>query len=169
MENLYRLLTRVRRSAIRVDADELTYPLHVMLRYGIEKDLLDGRLAARDLPAAWNQAMADRLEVTPANDVEGCLQDIHWALGAFGYFPSYATGGVIAAQLFESLRTQTPDLDEQLARGDFSGVTGWLSTHVHGYGARLTLQELVKQATGKPLAATAALRYLEGKYLEAAR
>ncbi len=116
----------MRRSAIRVDADELTYPLHVMVRYGIEKDLLDGRLAARDLPAVWNQAMADRLEVTPANDVEGCLQDIHWALGLFGYFPSYAAGGVIAAQLFESLRTHTPDLDEQLARGDFTGVTGWL-------------------------------------------
>ncbi|MEO8308623.1 MAG: carboxypeptidase M32 [Pseudomonadota bacterium] len=166
-DNLYRLLNRVRRSAIRVDADELTYPLHVMVRYGIEKDLLDGRLAARDLPAVWNQAMADRLEVAPANDVEGCLQDIHWALGLFGYFPSYAAGGVIAAQLFENLRAHTPDLDEQLARGDFTGVTGWLSTHVHAYGARLTLQELMKQATGKPLGATAALRYLESKYLEA--
>jgi carboxypeptidase Taq len=113
--------------------------------------------------------MADRLEVTPASDVEGCLQDVHWALGLFGYFPSYATGGVMAAQLFESLRTHTPDIEERLARGDFTSVTGWLSTNVHAYGSRLTLQELVKQATGKPLAATAALRYLEGKYLGTAQ
>jgi carboxypeptidase Taq len=168
-DNLYRLLTQVRRSTIRVDADELTYPLHIVLRYGIERDLLDGKLAVRDLPAAWNAGMQDRLEVQPANAAEGCLQDVHWAHGAFGYFPSYAIGAVIAAQLFESLRAATPDLDERIARGDFKAVTGWLAEHVHAQGARLAPQELVHEATGKGLSAPVALRYLEARYLEEAR
>lgn len=169
VDNLYRCLTQVRRGAIRVDADEVTYPLHVVLRHGIERDLLEGRLSVKDLPAAWNQGMADRLGVTPASAAEGCLQDIHWAHGSFGYFPSYAVGAVIAGQLFESLRVDTPDLDAQLARGEFGAVTKWLAEHVHSEGARLTPQELVKQATGKPLSATSFLRYLETKYLEDAR
>jgi carboxypeptidase Taq len=166
VDNLYRQLTRVRRSLIRVDADELTYPLHVMLRYGLEKDLLEGKLAVRDLPEAWNQGMADRLEVRPANDAEGCLQDIHWAKGSFGYFPTYAIGGVISAQLWESLRARIPEVDTQIMAGDFTGITRWLGEQVHGHGARLTLQELMKAATGKPLGAQAALRYLEAKYVE---
>ncbi len=165
-ENLYRVLTQVRRSAIRVDADELTYPMHVVLRHDIERDLLEGRLAVRELPEAWNKGMADRLEVKPANAAEGCLQDIHWAHGSFGYFPSYAIGAVIAAQLFEGLRVATPDLDAHLARGEFGIVTRWLAEHVHAEGARLTPPELVKQATGKPLTAASSLRYLESKYLE---
>ncbi|HYP79227.1 MAG TPA: carboxypeptidase M32 [Steroidobacteraceae bacterium] len=169
VDNLYRCLTQVRRSLIRVDADELTYPVHVMLRYGLERDLLEGRLAVRDLPAAWNKGMSERLGVIPANDAEGCLQDIHWAHGSFGYFPSYAIGAVIAAQLFESLRVRTPDLDEHLARGDFASVTRWLAETVHAEGARLTPPELVKQATGKALSAASSLRYLEAKYLEDAR
>jgi carboxypeptidase Taq len=168
-ENLYRVLTRVRRSTIRVDADELTYPMHIVLRYGIERNLLDGRLAVRDLPEAWNQGMQDRLEVRPANDAEGCLQDVHWAHGAFGYFPSYAIGAVIAAQLYESMRAATPDLDARVERGDFTAVRNWLVAHVHAEGARLPSQELVQHATGKPLTAAASLRYLEARYLEEAR
>jgi len=168
-ENLYRVLTQVRRSAIRVDADELTYPMHIVLRYGIEKNLLDGRLAVRDLPEAWNQGMQDRLEVRPANDAEGCLQDVHWAHGAFGYFPSYALGAVIAAQLFETLRAAIPDLDNRIAAGDFQAATSWLAAHVHAEGARLTPQQLVQQVTGKGLSAAVALRYLEARYLEEAR
>ena len=168
-DNLYRLLTRVRRSAVRVDADELTYPLHVMLRYDLEKQLLAGQLAVRDLPEAWNTGMETRLELRPATDTEGCLQDIHWAHGFFGYFPSYSVGGAIAAQLFESLRAAVPDIDEQIARGEFGGLTGWLREHVHGLGAKLPLQALMKQATGKPLAAAPLLRYLESRYLDATR
>ena len=110
MENVYRHLTRVRRSLIRVDADEVTYPLHVMLRYELEKQLLTGELAVKDLPAAWNAGMEQRLGIRPANDTEGCLQDIHWAVGSFGYFPSYALGAVIAAQLYEGLRRDMPEL-----------------------------------------------------------
>jgi carboxypeptidase Taq len=166
VENVYGHLTRVQRGPIRVDADELTYPLHIMLRYELEKQLLAGELAVRDLPEAWNAGMEQRLSVRPASDVEGCLQDIHWAVGSFGYFPSYALGAVLAAQLYESLRADVPGLDEQLARGEFSGLLGWLRTQVHGLGAKVPVQELLKSATGKPLSATSFVRYVEAKYLE---
>jgi len=168
VENVYSHLTRVQRGLIRVDADELTYPLHIMLRYELEKQLLSGELAVRDLAEAWNAGMEQRLGIRPSNDVEGVLQDIHWAVGSFGYFPSYALGAVIAAQLYESLRAELPALDEQLARGEFSGLFGWLRTHVHGLGAKVPVQELLKEATGKPLSATSFVRYVEAKYLERA-
>ncbi len=168
VENLYAHLTRVKRGLIRVDADELTYPVHVMLRYELEKQMLNGELAVKDLPAAWNAGMEQRLGIRPANDLEGCLQDIHWAVGSFGYFPSYALGAVIAAQLYESLRSDVPNLDEQIAHGEFGGLFGWLRTHVHGLGAKVTVNELMKTATGKTLSAASFVRYVESKYLEGA-
>jgi carboxypeptidase Taq len=167
-ENLYRRLTHVKRSLIRVDADELTYPLHILLRYDLEKKLLSGELAVRDLPDAWSQGLEQRLEVRPTGAADGCLQDIHWALGSFGYFPSYALGAVIAAQLWESLRNAEPQLEAQIARGEFTGLFGWLRENVHTMGAKGTVNELMKQATGQPLSAAALLRYLESKYLEGA-
>jgi carboxypeptidase Taq len=166
LENVYAHLTRVKRGLIRVDADELTYPLHIMLRYELEKQLLSGDLAVRDLPEAWNAGMEQRLGIRPPNDADGCLQDIHWAVGSFGYFPSYALGAVIAAQLYETLRTDVPELDEQLAKGEYSGLLGWLRTHVHGLGAKVPVQDLLKAATGKPLSAVSFIRYVESKYLE---
>ena len=166
VENIYAHLTRVRRGLVRVDADELTYPLHIMLRYDLEKQLLSGELAVRDLPQAWNAGMQERLGVCPDSDARGCLQDVHWAVGSFGYFPSYALGAVIAAQLNESLRNSVPALDEQLARGEFFGLLGWLRTHVHGLGAKVPVQDLLRDATGKPLSAAAYIRYVEAKYLE---
>jgi carboxypeptidase Taq len=164
--NLYRLLIRVRRSCIRMDADELTYPVHIMLRYDLEKKMLEGSLPVADLPEAWNANLEQRLNIRPPSDVEGCLQDIHWAVGHFGYFPSYALGAVIAGQLNEAMRAARPALDEEIAAGQFGGVMEWLRDNVHGIGARLPVQELIKQATGKPLTAAAYLRYLETKYLE---
>ncbi len=166
-ENLYRHLTRVRRAPSRMDADELTYPVHIMARYDLEKRILEGALAVADVPEAWNEALDQRLGLRPANDVDGCLQDIHWAVGHFGYFPSYALGAVIAGQLNEALRTARPTLDEEIAAGQFGGVLEWLRDHVHGIGARLPVKELIQHATGKPLSAAAYLRYLEAKYLEA--
>ena len=166
IENLYRLLTRVRRGLIRVDADELTYSLHIMHRYDIEKRLLAGSLAVRDLPEAWDAAMEQRFGARPVNYAQGCLQDVHWALGSFGYFPSYAVGAVIAAQLWESLRVSLPEIEEQIGRGEFGTLFGWLREHVHGLGAKVPVKELVQQATGQPLGATAFLRYLDAKYLE---
>ena len=166
-QNLYRHLIRVRRAAIRMDADELTYPVHIMARYDLEKRILDGALAVADVPEAWNEALDQRLGLRPGSDVDGCLQDIHWAVGHFGYFPSYALGAVIAGQLNEALRAARPALDEELAAGQFAGVLEWLRDHVHGIGARLPLKELIQHATGKPLSAAAYLRCLEAKYLEA--
>jgi carboxypeptidase Taq len=168
IENIYTHLNRVKRGLIRVDADELTYPLHIMLRYEIEKQLLSGELAVRDLPEAWNAGMEQRLGIRPANDMEGCLQDIHWAVGSFGYFPSYALGAVIAAQLYDSMRADVPALDEQLARGEFSGLLDWLRTNVYSLGSKMLVQDLLKGATGKPLQATSFIRYVEAKYLESA-
>lgn len=165
-ENVYRHLTRVRRSLIRVEADELTYPAHIVVRYDLEKRLLEGSLSVSDLPAAWNEGMEARLGLRPQTDVEGCLQDVHWAVGSFGYFPSYAIGALIAAQLWEKLRSDRESIDAEIARGEFGGLFEWLRENVHCYGAKVSVQELVKLATDKPLSAAPALRYLEAKYLE---
>jgi carboxypeptidase Taq len=168
-ENLRRTLMRVRRGLIRVDADEMSYSLHIMQRYDIEKQLLAGKLAVRDLPEAWNSGMEQRFGSRPASVAEGCLQDMHWALGSFGYFPSYALGLVIAAQLWEALRSQLPDVDAHLERGEFAPVFDWLRENMHGLGAKLPIKELIKQASGQPLGASALLRYLQGKYLAEAQ
>ena len=112
--------------------------------------------------------MEQRLGVRPTNDVEGCLQDIHWAVGSFGYFPSYALGAIIAAQLWDSLRAQRPGVDEEIASGQFGGLFEWLRDNVHSLGAKVSIQDLMKNASGKPLSAAASLRYLENKYLEGA-
>jgi carboxypeptidase Taq len=161
---LLKRLTRVRRDLIRVDADELSYPLHILQRYEIEKKLLAGQLQVKDLPEVWNSGMEQRFGCRPQNVSEGCLQDVHWALGFFGYFPCYVLGSVIAAQLWESVRAQLPDVEAQIARGEFTGLFGWLRDHVHGYGAKLPVKALVNQATGAPLSANALLRYLDNKY-----
>jgi carboxypeptidase Taq len=166
VENLYRHLTRVHRGSLRAEADEMTYQAHIMLRYELEKQLLDGSLAVADLPAAWNDMAQSRLGLKPDNDVEGCLQDVHWAVGQFGYFPAHALGGLIAIQLWEKLRSDRETLDEEIARGDFTGLIGWLRENVHGVGAKMTVQDLIREATGRPLSAAPALRYFEAKYLE---
>jgi carboxypeptidase Taq len=166
IENLYRTLIRVRRGAIRVDADELTYPVHIMVRFDLEKRIFDGTLPVRDLPQAWSQSLEERLGLRPVNDAEGCLQDVHWAVGSFGYFPSYALGGFIAAQLYETLRNDLSDFDAEIAAGRFGGLFEWLRQNVHGVGASLSAQQLITKATGKPLTAAPWLRYAEGKYLE---
>ena len=166
VENLYRHLTRVRRGLMRADADELTYPAHILMRYDLEKRLLSGDLTVTDLPEAWNEAAQSRLGLRPENDVEGCLQDVHWAVGQFGYFPAYALGSLIAIQLWEKLRAANENLDEEISRGQFEGLFTWLRERVHSSGAKLTVQDLVKEATDRPLSAAPALRYLEAKYLE---
>ena len=164
VDAVFHRLTRVQRGLIRVDADEMSYALHILQRYEIEKRLLAGELAVKDLPAAWDEGMEQRFGLRPANVTEGCLQDVHWALGFFGYFPCYLIGNVIAAQLWESLHAQVTDIDAQFARGDFAGLFAWLREHVHGYGAKLPVKDLMKQATGQSLNANALLRYLAGKY-----
>jgi carboxypeptidase Taq len=165
LENLYRTVTRVERGSIRVDADEVTYLAHIMLRYELEQRLLAGSITVRELPDAWNAAAESRLGARPASDADGCLQDIHWAVGSFGYFPSYGVGAALAAQLHEALRRDLPELDAHIERGEFPLLVDWLRRKLHQHGSRYSLAELVKLATGKPLTANAALRYLEHKYL----
>jgi carboxypeptidase Taq len=136
-----------------------------MVRYDLERRILDGTLPVAELPEAWNASLDQRLGLRAGSDAEGCLQDIHWAVGHFGYFPSYALGAVIAGQLNEALRAARPQLDTEIAAGQFGGVLDWLRDNVHGIGARLPVKDLIKEATGKPLTAAPYLRYLESKYL----
>lgn len=166
-EALHRRLTRVGRKLIRVEADEATYSLHVTLRHELEQALVAGELAVKDLPEAWNEALRSRLGVVPHNDREGCLQDVHWAAGAFGYFCTYALGALTACQLHQALLLEHPDLPERIARGDFGPLLGWLGENVHALGARYGVAELIERATGRPLSATAFLDYLQRRYLEA--
>jgi carboxypeptidase Taq len=165
LENLSRLWRHVRRSTIRVDADELTYPAHVILRFRLERALIGGELDVGDLPGAWNDGMQALLGITPPNDAEGCLQDIHWYDGAFGYFPSYTLGAMSAAQLMEAARAQVPGLDESFGRGDLSLLLAWLRVHVHQIGSRLNLNEILEQATGRKLDPLAFEAHLRRRYL----
>jgi carboxypeptidase Taq len=164
-ENLYRHLNRVARGPSRNDADELTYQTHIWMRYELERRLLSGELAVKDLRDAWNALSTDRLGLVPANDVEGCLQDIHWAIGSFGHFPSYGVGAVIAGQLWETIREQHPGIEAEIAAGQFGSLLAWLRERVHTMGASLGVPQLVQHATGRPLSAAPFLRYLERKYL----
>jgi carboxypeptidase Taq len=165
--NLARLWRRVGRGMIRVDADEMTYPAHIILRFRLEQALIGGDLAVADLPGAWNDGMAALLGITPANDAEGCLQDIHWYDGAFGYFPSYTLGAMAAAQLMAAARRAVPDIDAALARGDHGPLLGWLRTNVHAQASRLGFNDLLRQATGKPLDPADFEAHLAARYLDA--
>ena len=164
-EGLIALYHRVERGLIRVDADEVSYPLHVVLRHRLERALIRGDLAPADLPGAWNDAMHDLLGITPPNDRLGCLQDIHWPSGAFGYFPSYTLGALLAAQLFQAALEADPGIPDALGRGDFAGLLGWLRRHVHEQGGYLGFDGLVEAATGKPLGSEAFLAHLDRRYL----
>lgn len=165
-DNLYRWLTRVEPGFIRVEADELTYPLHIILRYGIERDLIEGRIEAEDIPARWDSAMAALLDIdTRGNFNNGCMQDVHWGSGLFGYFPSYTLGAMYAAQWFATIRRATPDLDARMAAGDLAPVFDWLRNNIWLQGSRWTTDELVTRATGAPLDVAHYRRHLETRYL----
>lgn len=164
--NIHRLQTTVSRGLIRVEADEISYPLHVMLRFRLERAMLSGDLALADLPGAWNEAMRRLLGVAPVDDRDGCLQDIHWYDGAFGYFPTYSFGALMAAQLFDAANRAEPQLMAGLAAGDFRPLVGWLGRHVHSAGATRSWDETLRRATGRPLDIQLFRRHLERRYLE---
>jgi carboxypeptidase Taq len=164
--NLARLFTRVKRGFIRVDADELTYPAHVILRFEIERALIAGEIEVDDIPALWAEKMRDYLGVDVAGNFEnGCMQDIHWPAGMFGYFPSYTLGAMYAAQYFATIRQQHPDLDARIASGDLSPVMNWLDANIWSQASRWSTDELVTRATGEPLNASHFRRHLESRYL----
>ena len=165
-ENLARLWRHVERGFIRVDADEITYPAHVMLRFRLEQALIAGDIQVADLPAAWNQGLHALLGITPPDDERGVLQDIHWYDGAFGYFPSYTLGAMAAAQLMRAARTAVPGLDDALGQGDASPLLGWLRANVHAHGSRLGFQDLLRAATGKPLDPSDFQAHLTARYLD---
>lgn len=166
--NLARMVTRVHCGTIRVDADELTYPAHVILRFEIERALIEGDIEADDIPQLWASKMKDYLGVDVAGDsANGCLQDIHWPAGMFGYFPSYTLGAMYAAQFFASIRTLHPDLDTHIAHGNLSPVMQWLDTHIWSQACLWSTHELVTRATGEPLNAAHFRKHLESRYLGA--
>ncbi|MBK1662484.1 carboxypeptidase M32 [Paracraurococcus ruber] len=165
--NLVGLWRRVERGFIRVDADELTYPAHVILRFRLERAMIGGDLPVADLPGAWTEGLRALLGITPPDDAKGCLQDIHWHDGAFGYFPSYTLGAMAAAQLMRAARRDVPAIDAALAEGDMRPLMGWLREKVHGQGSRLGFQDLLRHATGKPLDPADFMDHLRGRYLAA--
>jgi carboxypeptidase Taq len=163
--NLYRHYTRVAPGLIRVDADEVTYPLHVILRYDLERAMLAGDLDPADLPNAWNDGMSRLLGLRPPNDRVGCLQDIHWYDGAWGYFPTYTLGALAAAQIFEAACADDAAIRPEMATGNFAPLVSWLARSIHGLGSRYSTRELLVRATGSPLAATAFKAHLRRRYL----
>ncbi|WP_096393066.1 carboxypeptidase M32 [Halorubrum trapanicum] len=151
---------------IRVEADELTYHLHIVIRFEIERDLIRGDLDVEDVPEVWNDKYEEYLGIRPDTDSEGCLQDIHWSHGNFGYFPTYSLGSVMAAQLFEAAEADIDDLDGKIADGEFDDLQDWLGENVHQHGSRYETNELVKRATGEDFSADAFLDYVDEKYGE---
>lgn len=164
-EELYRAINAVTPTLIRVDADEVTYNLHIVLRFGLEQKLFSGELAVRDLPAAWNAASAELVGLTPSSDREGVLQDVHWSDGSFGYFPSYCLGNMMAAQLWYRALALRPELEADFARGDFTWLLRWLRENVHTQGRRYDLLALARRVTGEELSPRHLVRYLRERYL----
>jgi carboxypeptidase Taq len=164
--NLQRLYSRVHRGFIRVDADEVTYPAHVILRYRLEQALIAGDLEVADIPGAWNEGMKKLLDIVPPSDREGCLQDIHWYDGAIGYFPCYSLGAMLAAQLYDAACQADPGIPAGIARGDFAPLMAWLRPNVHERASSMTTAEIVTAATGRPLDAGVFKAHLKRRYLE---
>ncbi len=150
----------VRPSLIRTESDETTYNLHIMLRFELEQAMMNGELDVDDIPGAWNGKMREYLGIVPSDDAAGCLQDIHWAGGAIGYFPTYTLGNLYASQFFEQARQDLGDLDAMFARGEFSPLLDWLRKNIHQHGQRYPAAELVRKVTGKDLSADAMMRHL---------
>jgi carboxypeptidase Taq len=164
VEAFYKAVNLVEPSLIRVEADELTYNLHIMIRYEIEKDLINGKIKVKDLPEVWEAKFEEYLGIKPDNHADGVLQDIHWTSGSFGYFPTYTLGNIYAAQLEAAMRKDLPDYREQVKRGEFRDILGWMIDKVHRHGKTLTPREIMKAATGEEINAEHLIRYLEEKY-----
>ena len=162
----YAAVNAVAPSLVRVEADEATYNLHIILRFELESDLVAGRIEVRDLPALWGAGMKASLGLEPPDDRLGVLQDIHWSAGLFGYFPTYALGNLYAAQFMEQMKRDLPDLDAQVARGELGGVKGWLNRAIHVHGRIWTAPELCRRVTGTALSAEPLMRHLWGKCAE---
>jgi len=166
LDQFYRAIHKVSPSFIRVESDEVSYCLHVILRFEIEKELIAGKLSVTDLPDAWNEKFKSFFGVVPPDNTHGCLQDIHWSLGDFGYFPTYALGNLLAAQLFEAFAKKHPDWSLRLEQGNLTFIREWLKEHIHRWGRIYNFDELAKRTTGKPVSEAAYCHYLKKKYAD---
>jgi carboxypeptidase Taq len=164
IEDFVRALNRVQPSLIRVEADELTYNLHIIIRFEIERDLINGAIEVGDLPALWNQKYHDYLGITPPDDAVGVMQDVHWSMGSFGYFPTYTLGNLYAAQIAVALRNEFPDLDTRLAAGETAFVREWLQTHIHRFGRVLMAGDITERVTGERLNPSHFIAYITKKF-----
>jgi len=164
LESFYGAINTVKPSLIRVEADEVTYNLHIILRFELEREMIGGRLPVAEIPEAWNEKVFDLLGIRPTNHADGCLQDIHWSMGAFGYFPTYALGNLYAAQFFASMRHAMPDMDGRIRRGNFAPLLEWLREHIHRHGQCHRASDLVKRVTGSPLSVKPFLSYVTAKF-----
>jgi carboxypeptidase Taq len=164
LDDFYRAINKVEPSLIRVEADEATYNLHIMLRFEIEIALMEDSLSVADLPGVWNARMQEYLGLTPPNDALGVLQDIHWSGGSLGYFPTYALGNLVAAQLWEKAVKDIPDLERQIEKGKFEGLLAWLRENVHRHGGKFEPMDLLKRVTGHALTPEPYIRYLKAKF-----
>jgi carboxypeptidase Taq len=166
LDSFYRAINKVQPSLIRVEADELTYNLHIMLRFELETEVLEGKIKVSDLAEEWQDRMDALLGVTPKSDAEGVLQDTHWGQGAIGYFPTYTLGNVLSVQLWEKALEAHPDIPDQIRRNEYGALLGWMRDNVHRYGRKYEPNELIQRATGQPLTAKPYLNYLRGKFGE---
>jgi carboxypeptidase Taq len=167
LDQFYRAVNKVERSLIRTDADEVTYNLHIMMRFDLELALLEGRLAVKDLPEAWRARFKEDFGIAPRDDRNGCLQDVHWFAGTVGgAFQGYAIGNILAAQLYAAALAAHPEIPEQMAKGEFTALHGWLSDNLYRYGRKLRPDELTERATGTPLTIAPYIAYLRAKYVE---
>lgn len=166
LKTFYKAINKVEPSLIRVNADEATYNLHIMLRLELEIGMVEGTMAVKDLPEIWNAKMQEYLGIVPPNDAKGVLQDIHWSGGSIGYFSTYALGNLVSAQLWEKIRKDIRDLDDQICKGNFSELLGWLRTNIHRHGHKYDPQVLVEKVTGSKITPEPYVRYLTKKYSE---
>lgn len=165
-DKLYAAVNKVQPSLIRTESDELTYHFHVMIRYEVEKQLIEGSLAVKDIPAFWNEKYKQYLGVDVPDDKRGCLQDIHWSHGSFGYFPTYSLGSLYAAQFFAHIKKLNPDINDSIAKGNYTAIQEWLQNNVYQYGRMFTSDELCNKATGETLQQSYLLTYLTDKYAD---
>lgn len=166
LDKFYKAINRVQPSPIRVEADEVTYNLHIILRYEIERDLIEGKLKVKDIPKVWNQKMTEYIGYTPKDDAEGCLQDVHWCHGSFGYFPTYTLGNLYSVQFFNRAKQQTPDLEGKISKGKLLPLKNWLNQEIHRVGKLESAAEIVQRVTKEPLKADYFVAYLWAKYGE---
>lgn len=167
VESFYRAINKVERSLIRTDADEVTYNLHIMMRFELELDLLEGRLRVKDLPEAWRERMQADLGLVPPDDRDGCLQDVHWYGGAIGGgFQGYTIGNILSAQFYDAALKANPEISHEIVAGEYRTLHQWLRTHVYQYGRKYKPNELVEQATGSEMNIGPYLSYLRSKYGE---